>query len=102
MTAPVGRGGTTGRAEPFTKPGLDHAAETTGIDPLGCGNPDPDARLDRDHPYDLPFLVAQERHANRADHRGLVPVGTAGRAIGQKKHDIRHARVAKSCPDLAD
>jgi hypothetical protein len=61
---------------------LDHAAKTTGINPFGRSDPDPDARLDRDYPNDLPLLVAKESDSKRADHRGLVPVRAAGRAIG--------------------
>ena len=82
--------------------GLNDRPVAGRVRPLGAGDADPLAIVDRHDPHDLAILVGQQGDPNVADQRRLVPVAPAGRAIRKIKHDVGHARVLQTRPDLFD
>ena len=81
---------------------LNHRTIARGVRPLGSGDPDPLASVDRHDPHDLAILIGQEGDADRADDGRIVPVASVGRSIRQIEHDLGHTGVVQPGPDLGD
>src|SRR5258708_38245147 len=82
--------------EMLVEPLLDHRPEIQRVGTLRAGDADPDAGAAGADADDVPFLIPEEGHADLADASGMVPLSSAGGALGKGENDLRAPPLAES------